>query len=40
MKTELYDLEIGIADNKNDKETSFFAILSPLKDMGGFVIDI
>ena len=35
-----HDPEIGTADNKSALETSFFAILSPKKGMGGFVIDI
>ena len=39
-KKQFLDPEIGTADNKNAVKTPFFAILSPQKDMGGFVIDI
>ena len=39
-KTNFHDPEIGTTTNKNAIKTLFFAILSPQKGMGGFVIDI
>ena len=39
-KTKIYDPEIGTTNNKNAIKTPFFAILSPQKDMGVFVIGI
>ena len=40
QKTKFYDPEFGTADDKNAIKTPFFAILSPQKGMGGFVIYI